>query len=295
MIFRWAGPSFSNLTVMSRARVCAPAIAGWLVATSAVAASPTVPPDAPFTSAQLARALARRAEGRVMPALEIVYLAGRVEVRVVDRRVAVDLAGQAGVDAARVVALAILDALEPAPLPARGATPPAEPRVDLPTGAPAPAWEAPTLTLGVLGTMGTRAAVRGELGVRLGGRLWVVVDAGRASTATSGTLRLTRYPLHAAIATQLPFGPGAVEVRAGAAATIEHARATRTTSQTVFGAGVAVAYLLPVASPRVRLAATGGLDAYATARTYTIDSVTRAASDRLAWWTGVGLSVTVRP
>jgi hypothetical protein len=267
---------------------------------TAAAADPlsiTTDGDLPFSRAELESALAARvglADAGAASHLDarITGDAHRVEIAVAGRTRAVELAGERGPDAARLVAFSILDLAgdrldppasdsEPAPLLA--------PRV-IAGVTPAPSHERWSLALWAVA--GTRESGVLEINAPVTPRMRIVGSAGITRERALGTMdhaaSVRGVPVRASVATRF----GGLELRLGAGAVVEHAIATRSSTDVLVGAGAGAAYVLPITRGFEAIAGAGA-DAFANRIDYRVDGVHVATTERFAWWAGIALGRSV--
>jgi hypothetical protein len=249
--------------------------------------------ELPFSKAELGAALSLRA------ALATATSPRRVEARVVGegntirievtgraREVALD--GQRGVDAARLVAFAILDLagtdLDPPEgrVPAEAATPALEHvAVPRPTTRDPSGW---SIAVWAVGGTRTEAMLESEAPLTQHVRLAAAVGGSPGATHQSVTLR--SFPVRLSLAVRVPATP--IELRAGTIALVEHAAADRAATDVNLGASAAVIWHARTRSGFALLIGAGG-DAFATALAYQVNGMPIITTDRYAWWAGAAL------
>ena len=286
----------------------------WAIAIVVAAAGPAsadplavrVTGPLPFTAQELDAALAPRvaiaAPGAAHRLDAAVASDGAVvTVTVVDRARAVSLDGERGIDAARLVAFAILDLaadqLDP-PSAARShsdAAPPAIARsIDVVVRQAGADVRAPRAGVVAWGRAGTRIAGELELAIAIAGDFRAIASGGATTSDATMGVSTREFPLRVGAAWRaVPLAIGALELRATADAVIEHAVAVRTNTSTIIGGGAAVAWAIPIASARSRRGAVAlvgaGFDAFASAIDYRVNGALAASTPRAAWWAGVAL------
>ena len=270
-----------------------------LAGASTAAADPlaiTMTGELPFSHDQLAAALSARvklatvANARRIEA-HITGDASEVRIAVGGRTRAVALAGASGADAARLVAFSILDVAGDQLDPPRGTAdaPPAIREVSPAT--PSPGGEPWTCALWAIA--GTHDAGALEVAVPVAGRVRIVGSAGVALATTDRAMgreaEIRSFPARLEVATRL----GALELRAGAVATVERAAAARSSLDVLAGAGGGVVYRIPLTGGFALLAGGGG-DVFANRLEYRVGGVPVATTGRLAWWAGAALAKEAR-
>jgi hypothetical protein len=275
----------------------APALACFASAASADPLAITTSGELPFSHDELATALSARVQ--LATAASSRHIEARVsgdarEVRIEmgDRTRAVALAGEHGADAARLIAMSILDVagdqLDPpggtaeAPLEARAVVAPAA------VARPGEPW-----TVALWATAGSQQLAALELDAPVAGRVRVLGSVGAGLATTTGTMSRTidvrAFPARLELATRVQ----GFELRAGAVAMIEHASAARSSTDALAGGGAGVVYRLPIAGG-VALLAGGGAAVLANAIEYRVGGVTVSTTDRFAWWAGAALAKETR-
>jgi hypothetical protein len=276
-------------------------------------------PVVPFTEAELAAAVARRIEVAAAgdDAVDVsVTSLGQwwVEVASGGRRRQVDVGGLAGPDAARLVALMVVDlgraetVLPSLAAPGAASTATATARATataaMPAPAPAPvARSGGRLAVAGLVGMGVRTTDAGpgvatalELAVGVGERARLSLSVGfeRAEAiiqeqqrpATSASLTMTMFPAHAGVGLRLG---GWLEVRAGAAVRPYLVRGLQTGSDVVWGGFLALVGELPARGP-VTAVGFVGLDVQGQPRAYLLaDGQRLLAMHTLAPFVAVGV------
>ena len=244
----------------------------------------------PFTVAELEAALAVRANLATSasgPQVVAAVSAGDsgIHVAVGDRQREVALDGQGGVDAARLVAFAILDLagdrLDP-------------PRVEVRAVPISDARTVPRWSFGVWSTTGSQVGAVwdgvAELGLPIADALRATVSAGWGERASLGAASIRAIPLRAGLAWRgLRLFSTTFELRAGAVAVVADASAMRGDTSVIIGGGAAIVWVVPLVRG-LALLSSFGADAFATAREYRIDGVAAGATARAATWAGVGLA-----
>ncbi len=215
--------------------------------------------------------------------------AGDAEIRINGKTRVVRLDGKTGSQAARRLALAIVDlALAEAQPPALPPPPPRdEPRAVLTV------WP----TVGV-GNSGTQVWASGRVGASV--RLWHFLRAtvavgygGGPSASIDGVdVNLQTLPLRVGLAGRPPYFP--VEVRLDAVVEPYWARAAGSVraSGAVGGAGVAALFHLP-RHKRVQAVVATGLDVFASQVELTVHGQSALSTERVIVWAGVGLAAVV--
>ena len=239
-----------------------------------------VGPDVPFEAGQIEVALRGRldAVADVPPTVHIVARAWGVEIQVASLHREVALDGRTGSDAARLVALAMLDLLEQ----------PAAETVD-DVALPEPAPRSPSLELSAYGGAAMWTHTLTSLGagvvVPAGSHLFAIdAAAGRLS---SGDFQLTTATLRVAAVART----GPLEARGGLVVAPLFVSEGDGDTTVLFGLGGSVAYRAGVGE-RVRLVMRAGADFYATRTEYTNMGVPAASTPWLAPWFALGIEVT---
>jgi hypothetical protein len=263
----------------------------------------------PFTQGELEAALALRADlatsdtsTRLVATVSGDSTTAHIAVIGREREVALD--HQVGVDAARVVALAVLDlAADQLDPPALAPLVPPAPivRERAPVATPiAPRGES-TWGLGVWGVAGTQlgSPLAGvvELAAPIATDLRATLSVGVPPRSVLGADAHVRViPLRLAAAWRAVALPlGALELRAGATAAVIATSASRSDTSTIFGGGGAVVWRLPIgAHTGPTIFAGGGVDAFASARDYRVAGMPIGTTDRIAVWAGVGVAGELR-
>jgi hypothetical protein len=251
----------------------------------------------PFTTGELESALAVRAAVTERASIDasVTGDASSVHVAVLGREREVTLEGASGQDAARLVAFAILD------MAGDQLSPPALTAQVAPRSAPTVGY-----AIALWGAAGSRYEIALELGVQVAGDLRAIASAGASTEqkltatptgplATSAPLTegLRGFPIRAGLAWRGPqLGPGRIELRATAIALAEHASATITRTDELYGAGAAAAWAIPLFAGATLIAAAGG-DAFATQLDYRIDNAHVTTTPRTTWWAGLAISAEV--
>jgi hypothetical protein len=274
------------------------ALAAGATSTAADPLAITTSGDLPFSHGELATALGARV------GLADTTSVRRIEARITGdaQHVQIDVAGQTrtvalvnerGADAARLVAFAILDVAgaqldppdhapsEPPPLEASAIAPP-------PPSATSEPW-----TFAMWGIGGTREFAALEIDAPIASRIRVVGSAGASLTATSSVMQravdVRSFPARLGAAVRF----GAIELRAGAIATIEEASAARSSVDGLVGGGLGAVYVVPIARGFAVMAGGGG-DAFANAVQYRVGGAPITTSDRIAWWIGAAVAREAR-
>lgn len=261
--------------------------------------------DLPFSKAELAAALSLRA------ALATAASPHRIQARVVgegdsiridvtgrERKVALD--GQRGVDAARLVAFAILDLagsdLDPPEGPPAGppgnggqsetatseTRTPAVRRAAPPKLTPDPSgW-----SIAVWGVAGTRTEAMLEGEAPLARDVRLAVALGISPGATHQSVTLQSFPIRLSLAVRVPATR--IELRAGPILIIERAAADRAATDVNLGAGAGVVWHARTSSGMALLLGGGG-DAFATSVEYQVNGMPIISTERYAWWAGAAL------
>jgi len=258
----------------------------------------------PFSTSELESALSLRAQlatersaRRLEAAVSSDGAGVRIELQGRERRIALD--GQHGAEAARLVAFAILDLAgdqldppdaPPAPREARSIDRAARSSIDgvaRPVTRRDPAW-----AMTIWGAVGSRSEATLELGVAVRGPLRVTLAGGAGprttTTVMDRSVTLRTVPVRAGLAwrAHTPIGP--VDLRASALALIADAKADRSATDIVGGGGVAATWVVPIGGFAVLVG--GGADGFANARDYRVGGIPVVATDRIAWWAGVGIA-----
>ena len=239
-----------------------------------------VGPDVPFEAAQIEVALRGRlaSDADLPPTVHIVARAWGVEIQVARLHREVALDGRTGPDAARLVALAMLDLLE---------QPAAEISDDAPITAPEPS--SPPLELSAYGGAaqwsGTLTSVGAGVVVPAGGHL-VGIDAA-AGRLVSGDFQLTTATFRVGAIART----GPVEARGGLVVAPLFVSDGDGDTTVLFGLGGSVAYRVGISEP-VRLVMRAGADFFATRTEYTRMGVPAASTPWLAPWFALGIEVT---
>jgi hypothetical protein len=276
-------------------------VAIWVSGASASPLHVRTSNDLPFSAAELDAALsvrtvlarpgARSIEATVSPSDRGVHIV------VAGRELELGLDGVRGVEAARLVAFAILDAasdqLDPpaGTLPERAAAPPT---AALDRAVEEPATDhSPLVSLALWGHGGSRNEGELEVGARLAAGVRAIVAGGVSTRDTLGGMVTARaWPARAGLAWRGPhLARGELEARVTAVAVFEQAQAAIARTDPMFGAGAAVAWAAPLAGTRagMTLFVGGGVDGYVTELDYRVDGTPQATTSRATWWTGIGL------
>jgi hypothetical protein len=278
--------------------------------------------ELPFTVAQLDAALAVRAsvaESAHAITATVTGDGAMIHVAVLGRDKSLQLEGERGVDAARLVAFVILDLaadqLDP-PQQTHAAPPPAMPAIVAPRPqrstasmersivlAPERAYE-PRMALAVWGRGGTRTDVELELALPVAGSVRALVSGGAgtqvtytgiSATALSTPITVRAYPVRAGLAWRGPnVWLGELELRAGAVALVESASAMTSSTSAIYGGGAAVAWAMPILELAGNRGATitfaAGGDAFATSDDFRLHGTSAAVTPRVAWWGGLAIA-----
>ena len=257
--------------------------------------------ELPFAPAELDGALALRTQlarpGARSLEATVVTSANGVHVNVGGRERDVSLDGTQGIEAARLVAFAILDLAGDQLDPPAPATPlpsmtiekamPATPSID----------HAPRATLALWGHGGSRTEAELELGLRVRGGLRAIVAGGASLRASIGGMVSARaWPVRAGLVWRGPhLAYGELEVKATALAVFEQAEASRSQTDAVLGGGAAVGWAAPIGGQRagVALLVGAGVDGYANPIEYRVLGVHAADTPRMTWWAGLGIAAEV--
>jgi hypothetical protein len=237
-----------------------------------------VGPDVPFEAAQIEVALRGRLATDAPPAVHIVARAWGVEIQVASLHREVALDGRTGSDAARLVALAMLDLLEQ----------PAAEIVDAPAPL-APSSHARGLEVsaysGAAQWSGTLASVGAGLVVPVAGHL-IGIDASGGKLVT-GDFQLTTATLRLSAVART----GPVEARGGVVVAPVFVSDGDGDSTVLLGVGGSVGYRIGIAEP-VHLVMRAGADFFATRTEYTRMGVPTASTPWFAPWFALGIEVT---
>jgi len=272
--------------------------------------------DLAFSAVELDAALALRVSfagnrsGRSIEAT-VSSDAGTIHIAVLGRERSLSLDGQRGVDAARLVAFAILelagDQLDPAVLPPAmlpAVVPPAPPRAarepeDGVVVETAAIDHAPRASIAVWGIGGSRTESALELGVALAGDARAIVVGGASMRDTTGAapaaISTRSFPIRVGLAWRGPtLWLGQLELRATAIALLEHASAVVTRTDAIYGGGAAVAWAVPLYDYDSHRGATmlvgAGVDGFATALDYRVDTMPVATTAHVTWWGGLAIA-----
>ena len=251
----------------------------------------------PFTTAELETALAVRTQlaDQDAPRRLSAHVVGdgstvRIELSGHTRSVALD--GQHGAEAARLVAVAILDLAGDQLDPPDALTPPPQPAPAIVRAPASPVPDAEVAmpwSLGIWAVSGTRTEASVELGVRIHGplRAFAAGGAGLEQTATAMSLTVSRrtFPVRAGIAWQR----GSFEARVTAIAVVESASAERSATDVIAGAGLSIVWR-PARIGDVSLLVGAGADGFASSIDYRVHDMPIVSTDRVAGWAGLGLA-----
>jgi hypothetical protein len=252
--------------------------------------------EVPFSPVELANAIAVRLP-LADDGVEVVVrpgAPGTVQVAAWGKTRDIEVGDAKGAQAARRVALAILDLVTPEVEP-----PTLAPLVERPSR---PSSEAPPFELGLVPTIGggtnlQEVTIGGALDTsfRLAGPLRACASVGFAAdtalpTIGNVTLSLQAIPVRVGLAWR--GGGSSFELRLLAVAMpyfVDASAATMSVSHTgvTAGVGAALRYAMPL-SPLFDLAALIGFDGFATRDDLRVHGVPAVATERMAFWVGIG-------